>query len=179
MDSKESMSKLICYIACSIDGYIADSNCSVDWLPQGENGEDYGYYDFYGAISTTVMGSATYEQVLGFGPFPYPDKRNFVFSSRDLKTIPEVEIRSEDAVEYIKKLKKESKGNIWLVGGAKLSDHLTANELVDEFIITYIPVLLGSGIRLFNSESEMQKMKLKACRSYPDGLVQLHYIKEA
>jgi len=99
------MSKLILYVALSVDGYIADADGGVDWLPQGEGGEDYGYYDFYEGIATTIMGSATYEQVLGFGPFPYPDKRNIVSSSRGIKVIPEVEVVGDDAIEYTKILK--------------------------------------------------------------------------
>lgn len=60
------------YIAVSLDGYIARPDGSLDWLPQGDGADDYGYSDFIAPIDRIVMGRKTYETVLGFGgDWPY------------------------------------------------------------------------------------------------------------
>ncbi len=68
------MTKFILYIATSIDGYIARSDGNIDWLPSAEGEDDSGYAEFYSSIDALVMGSTTYEQVLGFGDWAYPGK---------------------------------------------------------------------------------------------------------
>ena len=70
------MRKLILYSAQSLDGFIARTDGRVDWL---FTDQDYGYYTFYESIDTTLMGRHTYEQILTFGDFPYPDKQNWFF----------------------------------------------------------------------------------------------------
>jgi len=60
------MTKFILYVATSIDGYIARPD-GIDWLPSPEVDAEYdGYAKFYDSIDALVMGSMTYEQVLGF-----------------------------------------------------------------------------------------------------------------
>ena len=71
------MRKIILYIACSLDGYIARSDGSVDWL---FTDQDYGYTGFLGSVDTVVMGRKTYDQVLTFGPYPYSGKTGYVVS---------------------------------------------------------------------------------------------------
>lgn len=61
------MTEVLLYIATSLDGYIARSNGSVDWLPTDATGEDFGYADFYQSVDVLAMGRTTYEQVLSFG----------------------------------------------------------------------------------------------------------------
>lgn len=79
------MPKVILYIATSEDGFIADKNGGVEWLPApSDEAEDFGYKEFYNSIDCLVMGSATYEQCLTFGPWPYPDKTTFVYTKRSL-----------------------------------------------------------------------------------------------
>ena len=69
--------KIVLYIATSQDGYIADENGSVDWLPQTLSetaGQDYGYQEFYDSVDAITIGRKTYEYILGFGDWPYPGK---------------------------------------------------------------------------------------------------------
>jgi dihydrofolate reductase len=78
------MRKLILYIAASLDNYIATTDGGVNWLNDNElelPEEDYGYGDFYRTIDTTLMGNNTYRFIMNHDvPFPYPDKKNYVFS---------------------------------------------------------------------------------------------------
>ncbi|MBA3957127.1 MAG: hypothetical protein H0X51_01855 [Parachlamydiaceae bacterium] len=68
------MTRIVLYIATSKDGYIADEKGSVDWLPQSlseTGGQDYGYHEFYNSVDVIAIGRKTYEQILGFGDWPY------------------------------------------------------------------------------------------------------------
>ena len=90
-------SRIRLYIATSLDGYIATPDGDVAWLEPFHAG-DYGYDDFLKGIGTLVMGRTTFDQVLGFGAWPYAGKRAIVLTSRPVETPPEgAEVRNADA----------------------------------------------------------------------------------
>ena len=144
------MSKVILYIACSTDGYIADVEGKVDWLPQSSD-EDFGYERLLNSIDSTLMGRHTYEQILSFGPFPYSQLKNYVFTSRQFEAQESVEFVNGNITDFIRDLKSKEQKDIWLIGGFQLNKLCFENELVDEVILTQIPVILGDGIPLFSS----------------------------
>lgn len=79
---KKKTHRIKLYIATSLDGFIAREDGSIDWLTEYENSPatDYGYSEFYASIGTVLMGRKTYEQVLGFGDWPYGEKNVYVFT---------------------------------------------------------------------------------------------------
>ena len=119
------MKKVILYIAASIDGYIARTDGNVDWLHDPDyivEGDDMGYGAFYASIDTTLMGNATYQEVLGFDvPFPYPDKKNYAFSRSEKENDENVEYVSGDIVAFMNQLKTQPGKDIWLIGGGKIN----------------------------------------------------------
>lgn len=172
------MRKIVLYIAASLDGYIARPDGSIDWLEDKDYaiaGEDFGYSDFFQTIDTTLMGHSTYKVVLGFDmPFPYSDKSNYVFS-RSTKHSDTAHVRfiSTDAVGFVQELKQQPGKTIWLIGGGELNTLLLNHRLIDEIILTYIPILLGEGIPLFAAGAQERKMTLTGSRSYSNGFVQV------
>nr|WP_321411037.1 dihydrofolate reductase family protein [uncultured Carboxylicivirga sp.] len=172
------MAKIVLYSAVSVDGYIADKNGGIDWL-QGfeEDGEDYGYSDFYKSVKITLMGRKTYDQILSFDvPFPYADKKNFVVSeSIKSSNSPSTILINGDFISTIDEIKNNNEGLIWLVGGGRLNSLLLKNGLIDELILTVIPVVLGEGIPLFNIDSKLVKLILQTTKSYESGIVQQYY----
>ena len=84
----------------------------------------------------------------------------------------------ENIVEEISKLREEKGQDIWLVGGGQLITMLLNQDMVDEMIITTIPVLLGNGIPLFPDSPKELEWKLQDCRSYENGIVQIVYKKK-
>ncbi len=176
-----SRTKIILYIAQSIDGYIAADDGSVDFLSCVETeGEDYGYFDFYNSIDAVIMGANTYEQILGFGEFPYPDKPCYVFTSKKYEPHDHVEFIDEKPEKWVKsntQYNDNEHKRLWLVGGANLVKGFQDDGLIDEFIISVIPMMLGSGIPLFMSHQSPIEMKLKNVKTYATGLVQLVYEK--
>ena len=174
-----SMRNIKLYSAVSLDGYIAREDGNVDWLsyPQFEiKGSDYGYGNFYKDIDTTLMGYKTFEFVLNYdGPFPYPNKKNYVFTRQKRDPYKEVEFIQDDIVSFCQDLKAMEGGSIWLVGGGQINSLLIKNNLVDEIMLTVFPLILGSGIPLFPGDLPETGLSLTDTISYKNGIVQLHY----
>lgn len=178
------MRKIILYSAISLDDYIADQHGSIEWLHRPEfipEGEDFGYGAFYESIDTTLMGNKTYKQVLGFDvPFPYPDKKNYVFTtSMESKSDEYVEFISRDIGGFCKRLKEEPGMDIWLVGGGKLNSALLDEGLIDLLILTKIPVPLGKGIPLFHQSEWKKQFPVSETKVFPAGVVQFTMGKES
>jgi len=173
--------KIILYISMSLDGFIAKKNGSVDFLdPYNESGDDYGYKEFYDSVGTIVMGNNTYEQFGNTKEFKeyYKGKPIFVFSKSAKGKDGNVAFVSGDVKEFIEKLDIKDGKNIWLLGGASIANEFLKNDLIDEFIITIIPVLLGDGISLFKDGLHEKKLKLIKVKDFNMGVVQVHYSKK-
>ena len=168
----------ILQVATSLDGYIARLDGSIDWLPvPEEGGEDYGYTKFYNSIEALVMGSTTYEQVLGFGDWPYPGKFSYVLTRRNLSTTrTDVCFVKGGVEEVVKDVNKKSYQRVWLVGGGKVAASFMEQGLVSEYIIGVIPIILGTGISLYQSVPE-HKLDLIETNTFSSGVVGLRYRK--
>lgn len=164
------MTKVLVYIASSQDGYIAREDGSVDWLPESS---ESGYDAFYKSIDTVIMGKTTYEQVLTFGAYPYKGKKSFVFSKNQLNSDENAEFVS-DVEKFVKDGFPGAGENIWLVGGAKIIASFLKQGIVDEIIITKIPVQIGKGIPLFHNPEDETKLELIKSEKFGQ-LVDLHY----
>jgi dihydrofolate reductase len=145
------MSEIVYYVATSLDGYIATPDGGIAWLaPFEATGEDYGYAAFYASVDALLLGSRTYEQVVTFGPWPYPGKPCWVFSRQSLApTQPEVTVTAGSPREAAAELEARGIHRAWLVGGGQLAAAFRAEALITEYIVSIIPVILGAGIPLF------------------------------
>lgn len=173
--------KVILYIAMSLDGYIARKNGDIDWLcgDGSEPNSDFGYNEFYEGIDTVILGRTTYDQIvneLSVDNWQYEGIDSFVFTSKDTKNNEHAQFINEDICDFIKNLKKKEGKDIWIVGGAELIRHLTKENLIDEYIISVMPTILGQGIPLFKEETKELKLKLKESKVY-NGSVMIHYIR--
>jgi len=169
------MPKVILFIATSLNGYIAGPVDEIDWL---FHDADYGYTAFFDSVEILVMGRKTYELILSFGEWPYGDKPAYVFTHRPPPDDPRVRFVSGDAAGLIAKLRARTIKNIWLVGGGALVSAFLKEDLIDEFIISIHPQLLGAGIPLFAPGIPRRRLKLLGVTPFVSGLVQLHYIRK-
>jgi len=130
------MRKVILYYAQSVDGYIARMNGDVDWLDI-DTDEDLGFHSMLDTVDTIVMGRNTYDQILGFGEWPYPGKECLVFTRRPME--PTENARpAEDPVGSTSALREKEGGDIWVVGGADIHAQLLEAGVIDEVTITII-----------------------------------------
>lgn len=192
------MARTVYYCACSLDGYIAEVDDSLDWLtgyqgtfdhqaaeanPTSEGG---AYADFYAGVRALVMGSATYEWLLdhldlaGGGQWPYRGKPCWVLSSRELRPLEgeEVDVRVADASVgelYGEMATAAGDGVLWVVGGGGVASQFADEGRMDEVHVTVVPVVLGAGKPLFERRLPSGSMQLTGTRPFRNGMVELRY----
>ncbi len=171
------MRKVILFIASSLDGFITGPKGEIDWL---FSDQDYGYTEFFAGVDTVVMGRLTYDVSLSFGGDPDPGRKGLVFSRTKAGTRDaNATFVGEEPGPFVRKLKKDSGKTIWLVGGAPIIQSCMIHDVIDEFVISTHPVILGDGIPLFRSPMPMTKLKLQKCQTFDTGLVQLTYSRQS
>jgi dihydrofolate reductase len=184
------------YCAASLDGYIAEADDNLDWLMSyegsfaGEGAEpppmstEGAYERFYDRVGALVSGSTTYEFVLDHlgedGSWPYPGKPYWVLSSRDLPTPAgdEVDVRIADAKVpdlYDEMIAAAGERNLWVVGGGNVASQFANEGLLDEVLVTVVPVVLGAGKPLFDLRLPDGPMQLTGTRVFETGMVELRY----
>ena len=119
------MKKISLFIAMSLDGYIADSKGSVEWLTGQGNDEDNidSYSEFVKDIDTVVMGWYTYHQIvteLSPNEWVYNDFTTYVVTHNQKTSSDKINFTNESSVDLVKKLREESGKDIWICGGATL-----------------------------------------------------------
>jgi dihydrofolate reductase len=169
------MRKVTFGVANSLDNFIARKDHAVEWLVWGKEIAAVAA-EFWKTIDTVVMGRKTYEVALKMGTSSYPGVRNYVFS-RKLKKSPDekVEIISQDAAEFLRRLKKQKGKGICVMGGGELARPLFEADVIDEIGFNVHPVLLGSGIPLFLPMKRQIDLELLECRKFKNGCVLLRY----
>lgn len=173
------MRKLSLFIATSLDSYIAQPNDDLSFLKLVEKeGEDYGYAEFTASIDTIIIGRKTYDHVvreIGASHYDNGDRDVYVITRTERPDAGRVKFHTGNPAELVQKLKSGKGKNIYCDGGAELIDELLKNDMVDEFIISVVPSLLGNGTRLFKDGRPEQLLELVNSKSFDTGLIQLHY----
>jgi dihydrofolate reductase len=171
------MAHVTLYIATSLDGYIARRDGGIDWLDAVQRPDtDYGYQAFYNTIHAVMMGRKTYDLARGFGDWPYPGMPSYVFTRQALRTDrDDVFFSAAPPAALIRELESRGLERLWLVGGGELVAAFQRERLIDEYIVSIIPLLLGEGIPLFPPPAPALPLALVESQSFPSGLVQLRY----
>ena len=168
------MRKLVLNVALSLDGLIAGPNGEYDWC---FTDADYGMAEFMKSIDATIMGAKSYRLVLEYGP-PYPELTNYVITRTEKFTPhPNIVFIHDNILSFVEALKQKEGKNIWLFGGAEITNLLMENDLVDTLMLAVHPIVLGDGIQLFGKYSSRKNFELADSIRYPSGLVQLIYNK--
>jgi dihydrofolate reductase len=174
----------IVYIATSIDGYIAKENGNIDWLMNlpNPNKSDYGFSEFLERIDGIILGRNTFETVLGFKEWPYPKSLPVFILSDSLNEVPghltgKVEIVRGELKKIIELLKQKGINNLYIDGGKTIQSFLK-EDLICEMTITRIPILLGSGIPLFDKHNLELKFEHVETVVFNNMLVRSRYIRK-
>lgn len=173
------MRKLSLFIATSLDGYIAQPNDDLSFLKLVEKeGEDYGYAVFTDTIDTLIIGRKTYDYVLkeiSSSHYDNGQRDVYVITRTQRPDAGRTIFYTGNLAELVKRLKSEKGKNIYCDGGAEIINELLKSDLIDEFIISIIPVLVGNGTRLFKDGRPWQQLELLNTKVFDTGLAQLHY----
>ena len=176
------MTKCSVFIATSLDGFISRTDGSIDWLNKASSafpeGDDGGFSRFMSTVDAIVMGRNTFMQVLSFGEWAYGQTPVVVVSSQ-LKTIPAnltgtVTLSSDEPEVLVQVLADRGLKHLYIDGGITIQRFLAAG-LIDEIIITIIPVLIGNGRPLFGPLVRDVQLELISSESFDHGFVQSKY----
>jgi dihydrofolate reductase len=186
------MSKTQYYCAASLDGYIAEGDDTIAWLLEyegsfeGDTAEQVegAYERYYDGVGALIMGSVTYEFILGElaggSEWPYKGKPTWILSSRDLAK-PEgegVDVRIVNAKVpdlYDEMIAAAGERDLWVVGGGNVASQFADEGLLDQVLVTIVPVVLGEGKPLFDRRLPGGAMHLMGTRAFDTGMVELRY----
>ena len=173
------MRKLSLFIATSLDGYIAKPNDDLSFLKLVEKeGEDYGYAKFTETIDTLIIGRKTYDYVvkaIGSSHYDTGEKDVYIITRSSRPAVGRTVFYTGDLGDLVRRLKSEEGKNIYCDGGAEVIHELLQQDLIDEMIISIVPVLLGDGTRLFKDGRPEMSLELVRAETFDTGLTQVHY----
>ncbi len=163
----------------SLDGFIATKEDDLSFLSAVEQaGIDYGYSAFTSGTDTVIMGRRTYDKVMTLvDQFPHSDKETYIITRSARPPEGNITFYTGNLKDLITTLKSRPGKTIYCDGGAGLAAELLRQDLLDDLIISLIPVLLGDGIRLFPGGLPEQSLEFISSQTWPKGLVQLHYTR--
>lgn len=175
------MVRTIYYVGSSLDGYIADRKNKLDWLTQFNDaaGVQDSFETFMQRIGAIVMGSETYKFLLDEAPgtWAYGATPTWVFTHHELPGIAGADVtfvRGEIGFFHESICADAGDKDVWLVGGGHLAAQYASAGLLDELILTLVPVALGGGQPLLPVASTTAPARLRATRTLGD-LVEMHY----
>lgn len=169
------------YLGMSLDGFIAGPNGELDWLERVDKieGEDFGYAEFMASVDALIMGRRTYDAVANMGigwPYALPV---IVMSSSVTEVredFPLCEVSANTPREMIAEAERRGWSKLYIDGGLVVSSFLNEG-LLDELIVSILPVALGRGTALFAGLNENQWLTHEATKTFDNGMVQLRYSK--
>lgn len=177
------MRRIVYHVAMTLDNFIAHEDGSIGGFAPFAEGEHVNeYLASLQSYDTVLLGRATYEFGYQYGLKPgqpaYPHMKHYIFS----KTLrfasqpdPRVEVISEEAAGFVRKLKEGEGTDIYLCGGGNFASYLFENELIDELKLKLYPILLGRGIRLFGESTKALNLALLQAKTYHNGALLLTY----
>lgn len=166
------MKKIVLNLAVTLDGFIEGQNGEYDWCFADQ---DYGMKDLFSRIDTILLGRKSYELLIKTEAAPYPEMVKYVASRTLNSVISEAKLIGDDLENEVEGIKKQKGKDIWLFGGADLTNSLLKAGLVDEMQLSIHPLLLGSGKPLFKRLDQRVGLNLIETKNYSTGLVQVHY----
>ncbi|ANW95811.1 dihydrofolate reductase [Wenyingzhuangia fucanilytica] len=173
------MRKIKLFIATSLDGFIAQPNDDLSFLKLVEKeGEDYGYAAFTSTIDTIMIGRKTYDYVvkeIGASHYDNGERDVYVITRTERSDNGRIKFYTGNIKDLVTKLKGDEGKDIYCDGGAEVVNELLKDDLIDEFIISVIPILLGNGTRLFKEGRPEQLLEFVSAKTFDTGLVRLYY----
>jgi len=154
------------YTAATLDGFIADSDNSLEWLftRKRDEGGLLNYEEFIDQVGALAMGSTTYEWIVDHESAKWPyEQPSWVFTHRALRLVPDarIELVSGDVAPVHEAMLRAAGGkNVWIVGGGDLAGQFADVGLLDEVLVTIAPVTLGAGAPLLPRRIELRLEEL-------------------
>ena len=181
------MRNVILSAAISFDGFIEGPNGEIDWIIFGDNEGPSDLMQLVEEIDTVLYGRVSYEmwgnpeiteessefEKSFNGAISKMDR--YVFSRTKTEFEGNAQVVSDNIAELVTDLKSRPGKNIWLYGGASLVTTFVNLDLVDEFWLGVMPVVLGKGKPLFTDVEQRHRLRLKESKTSPSGVISVRY----
>lgn len=188
------MRKLVLFMHVSLDGYASDSKGGLDWIPYNEEIEKYAE-EVVAEVGSPVYGRTTYRMMEGYWPtmLDNPDaSKHEMAHARWVQDVEKIVISGtmdkaewnnttlikDNIAEKIKALKEQPGKNLVIFGSPGAAKTLLELGLIDEFLLTICPVILGTGKSVFDGAGEKLKLKLLSSRTFKSGIIAARYAVE-
>ncbi len=186
------MRKLVLFAHISLDGFAGDIHGDLHFLSYNEELQQYGE-ELVKTVGTPVYGKNTYHLMAGYWPTLLDDPNASEHSLKHARWVHEIPkivfsttlpsadwnnttLIKDNVVEEVNKLKQQPGKDLAIFGSPGLAKNLMNLGLIDEYKLTLHPVILGEGISLFDSNTQMSKLKLLESKTLGSGVVTLHYV---
>ena len=168
-----------CHLAVSLDGMIARSDGSFDWL-EDYPPEEFGLSAFIAGVDAILMGRATYDAVRGMGDWPYPGKPTTVVTRHALPDAPPgVQACADGLKAAVAEMEARGHRRIWIEGGGQVVRGMLGLGKLDVLEMAVIPIVLGDGIALFPRGTPETRLRLRSCDVRSGGALHLVYQRQA
>jgi dihydrofolate reductase len=181
------MRKLILFNLTTLDGFFAAADGSLFW-----HSVDDEFREFAGqqleSVDTIVFGRVTYELMASYWPTEaaiqrdpivakHMNEKSKIVCSRALERADWANstLLKEKVVEEISARKHQPGKDMIVFGSANLAATLAQHGLIDEYRIMLNPIVLGSGIPLFQGVKDRLELRLLRTRVFGSGNVLLVY----
>jgi Dihydrofolate reductase len=185
------MRKLVLFMHVSLDGYASDLNGGLDWIPYNEELEKYAE-EVVAEVGSPVYGRTTYRMMESYWPtvLDNPDasrhdmehakwvqdvKKIVISSTLDKAEWNNTTLIKDNIAEEIKALKEQPGKNLVIFGSPGAAKTLLELGLIDEFMLTICPVILGRGKSVFDGANEKINLKLLSSRTLKSGIIAARY----
>jgi dihydrofolate reductase len=174
------------FAATSLDGYLAEPDGNIDWLVHFEGATFAGGADprperYVEGVGSMAVGADTYEIMAGHPEWLYGARPTWVFTHRELPVPEGADVRFvQGAVADHADAFRTAAGErvAWVVGGGEVASQFAEAGLLDDVMVTVVPVVLGAGIPLFRRPPP-GRLDLSSVTPYANGMVGLHYAVRA
>ena len=163
----------IYYTGCTMDGFIATDDHSLDWLLSRDIDDTgpMGYPAFRERLGACAMGATTWQWILDHDPDPWGPLPTWVITHRTFtSTVGSVTFAEGDVREIHTAMTEAADGkDLWLVGGGELVGQFHDFGLLDEVWLQYAPVMIGSGSPVLPRHVEMRLEDVARNRDFMCG----------
>jgi dihydrofolate reductase len=166
------MRKIVAGFAISLDGYIEGSHGEYDWIIMDK---DFDFAGHMKRFDTFFFGKKSYDKLKQAGNVSFPGIKNYVFSNSLDTADKDFTLLRGDIHKLVMDIKEQHGKDIAVYGGAHLLSSLLDLNLIDELIMSVIPVVLGEGRPMVNTLKQRAYLTLVDTKKFSSGTVQLIY----
>jgi len=175
----------------SLDGYLAGPGGSMDFITFDREVADH-VYPLMGSVDTAIYGRTTYQMMEGYWPGVLDDAKatagekgharwyaavKKIVASRTLPArTGDVTIAGDDILSVIAAAKQQPGGDLMIFASPTLSHALSAAGLIDEWRLTWQPVIVGGGLPLFGGKEARSQLELRSSKTFRSGVVATHHV---